>query len=169
MKIAALAFGLFVAAFLLHWIIWRIKIPRRPTAVLLAILLGTLPVALTAVIMVPALQSFGLLGFWEVFHVSTFHVAMSILYVWCYLLLEQRSPSMTLLTYVADAKGQGRTREELLFVLRNISPVERRLDAMVLDNLVAEANGTYRITNQGRVWVRACGYWRALLGMEIGG
>ena len=113
MRIAGLAFGLFLAALLLHWIVWRIRIPRRQSAALLVILLGCLPAGLAAVLFVPALQVFGPLGFWVVLHVSTFHVALSLAYIVAYSAIEGRSPSMALLVYVADARGQGRTREEL--------------------------------------------------------
>lgn len=117
MKTAGLAVGLFLAAFLLHWIIWRITIPRRQSAALLVILLGTLPVGLAAVTYVPALRPLGPLSPWQCLHVAIFHVTMSLGYVVAYSALEERSPSMTLLTFVADAGTQGRTLHELKAVL----------------------------------------------------
>jgi len=169
MKIAGLAFSLFLAAFLLHWIIWRIRIPRRQSAALLVILLGTLPVGLAAVILVPALQFFGPLGFWEVLHVATFHVALSLAYIVAYTAIEGRSPSMALLVYVADARGQGRTREELESALRGENPVAARVQAMLLDGMIVQAEGSYRLTAKGWAWARALGSFRRLLAMEKGG
>jgi hypothetical protein len=169
MRIAGLAFGLFLVALLLHWIVWRIRIPRRQTAALLVILLGALPVGLAAVIWVPTLQFFGPIGFWEVLHISTFHVALSLAYIVGYTAIEGRSPSMALLVHVADARGKGCTREELHRVLRGENPVAARLEAMLLDGMVVQANGAYRLTAKGWAWARALGYFRSLLGMEKGG
>ena len=169
MKIAGLAFGLFLAAFLLHWIIWRIKIPRRQSAALLAILLGTLPVGLAAVVYVPALQPLGPLGFWQCLHIAIFHVMMSLGYVVVYSALEERSPSMSLLTFVADAGPQGRTLQELRLVLADARPVESRLQAMVRDHMVIETQTNYRLTAKGRVWAQIFACWLRLMGASRGG
>jgi hypothetical protein len=169
MRIAALAFGLFLAAFLLHWIIWRVRIPRRQTAALLVILLAFLPVGLAAAAFLPALQFLAPIGFWEVVHVSMFHVALSLAYIVAYTAIEGRSPSMALLVYVADARGQGRTRGELESVLRGGNPVAARLQAMLLDGMVVQADGLYRLTPKGWAWARTLGCFRNLLGMEKGG
>ncbi len=169
MKIAGLAFGLFLAAFLLHWIIWRIRIPQRQTAALLVILLGALPVGLAAVLLLPALQFLAPLGFWEVMHVAEFHVALSLAYIVAYSALEGRSPSMALLVYVADSRGQGRTRAELEALLRSQRPVESRLEAMLRDDMVSESGGVYRLTAKGWAWARSLGAAREFLKMEKGG
>ena len=72
------------------------------------ILLATLPAGLAAVGLLPSLKTFfGPLGFWQCLHVAIFHVAMSLAYVVVYYGLEERSPSMTILAYVADAGQQG--------------------------------------------------------------
>jgi len=169
MRIAGLSFGLFLAALLLHWIVWRVRVPRRQSAALLVILLGSLPVGLAAVSFVPALQVFAPRGFWEIFHVSTFHVALSLAYIVAYTAIEGRSPSMALLVYVADARGQGRTREELESVLRGENPVEARLQAMLLDKMVIRNGGRFALTLKGWAWARGLGTFRKLLGMEKGG
>ena len=116
MRIAWLALTLFLAAFVLHWAVWRIRVPRRQSAALLVILLGSLPIGLALVTFVPALQFLRPHGMWELVQVVTFHVAMTLAYVVAYSAIEGRSPSMTLLGYVADARGGGRTRAELLSV-----------------------------------------------------
>jgi hypothetical protein len=167
MRIAGLAFGLFLAALLLHWIVWRIRIPRRQTAALLAILLGALPAGLAAVVLAPG--RFGPLGLWEVWQISIFHVALSLAYIVAYSAIEGRSPSMALLVHVADARGKGRTRQDLDAVLQGENPVAERLEAMLRDGMVVAAGGSYRLTAKGWAWARTLGCFRRLLGMEKGG
>lgn len=169
MRIAVLALTLFPAALALHWAVWRIRIPRRQSAALLAILLGALPAGLALVSFVPALQILRPHGFWEVVQVCTFHVAMSLAYVVAYSAIEGRSPSMTLLTCVADARGHGRTRAELQTALCGDDPVTLRLRALLNDGLIVEEDGELVLTAKGWAWSRCFGTFRNLLNMKKGG
>ncbi len=169
MRIAALELTLFSAAFLLHWILWRIRVPRRQSAVLLAVLLAALPVGLAVVTFMPALQLFRPHGFWQFVQVSTFHIALTLAYVVAYSAIEGRSPSMTLLSYVADARGKGRSRAELEAVFRDDDPVTLRLEALVRDNMIARDGSGYVLTAKGWGWARCFGTFRSLLKMQKGG
>jgi hypothetical protein len=169
MRVAALALALFSAGFLLHWVLWRIRVPRRQSAALLAILLAALPVGLATVTFVPALQFLRPHGVWEVVQVSTFHIALTLAYVVAYSAIEGRSPSMTLLSYAADARDNGRTRAELEAVLRGDDPVTARLDALVRDNMIGRDGDCYALTAKGWAWARCFGSFRSLLKMQKGG
>ena len=169
MKVAALAMGLFGVAFLVHWALWRIRLPRRQTSALLWIFLGTLPVGLMAMVLSTGFDKFAVPGFWQYALIAEFHVAMSLAYVVIYYGLEERSPSMTILSYVTAARGQGRTREELAAILRGFSPVEVRLDGLVRDKMVVVTDGDYRLTPKGRLWGQVFCTCRRLYRMERGG
>lgn len=169
MRLACIAIGLFVAGFMVHWITWRIRIPRRQTATILAIMLATLPAGLLAMAILPVLQASAPCWPWEILHVAEFHIAMTLGYVVAYSALEQRSPSMTLLAYVADAGAAGRTGEQLAALLRAQRPVESRLENLLRDGWVDEAEGVYCLTGKGRRWARVFLQWQRLLRMEKGG
>jgi len=169
MRIAFFAVGLFLAAFLLHWIIWRIKIPRRQTAALLVIFLAALPVGFAANALVPCLRLAGPLGVSQCLHIVVFHCTMSLGYIVVYSALEERSPSMTLLTFVADAGPRGCTRLELEQILASANPVENRLEAMLRDHLVVRPDDSYQLTRKGRIWARAFSFWLRLMGSPRGG
>jgi len=168
MKLAALAIGLFAVAFLLHWLVWRVRIPRRQTAALLLIFLGTLPVGLVAVSLVPC-DVIGPLGFWQYLQVAIFHVSLSFAYIVAYSALEERSPSMTILVVVANAGAEGLAREELEGSLKTVRPVESRLAAMVRDGMVSRVDGRYRLERKGRAWGWVFGLWLRLLNRDKGG
>ncbi|MEN6494376.1 MAG: hypothetical protein ABFD16_08795 [Thermoguttaceae bacterium] len=169
MRIASVAIGLFCAAFLVHWLVWRIHVPRRQSAAILLILLAMLPLGLAVMAFVPPGQAWTPRGVWEYLHVAIFHVAMTLAYVVAYSALEDRSPSMTILVHVANAKGAGRTREELVAILKGRRPVERRFEALVRDNMVEEVDGVYRLTSKGKQWAWTFLQWRRLLKMDKGG
>lgn len=169
MQVAILAVALFSITLLVHWVVWRIRPPQRQTAALLAIFFAALPLGLLATLLPPARDWFDPLGVWAYLHVSIFHVAMSLAYVVAYSAIEERSPSMTLLLYVAASEPRGRTRDELRDVLRATPPVERRLDAMLRDKLLDQAGGAYRLTSKGWAWSRVFALGLRLLNKEKGG
>lgn len=90
-------------------------------------------------------------------------------YVVAYSAIEERSPSMTILTRVADSGSRGQSREEIQAMLFNISPVEIRLTAMVRDGLVRDEAGSIVLTTKGWAWANTFTTWRRLLRFQLGG
>ena len=168
MTTALLAIGVFVAAFFLHLFWWRIRLPRRQTAVLLAVFFGVLVVWLSASHFIPG-RWFTAIDRWQAIHVAVFHTACALAYIVAYSALEHRSPSMTLLVAVADSSRSGCTPEELRGLLAGASPVEVRLDAMVHEGMVIGDGDGYRLAPKGRAWATVLSNWRRLLGMPRGG
>lgn len=167
MRLLTIAIGLSATAFLAHWLLWRVRIPTRQTAALLAIFLATLIIGLASSPWWPLAWRFT--SVWEVLHVAIFHVAAMLAYVVAYSALEERSPSMTILSRVADAGSRGQSREDLQAMLVNISPVEIRLAAMVRDGMVRDEAGMIRLTNKGWAWASTFSTWRRLLRFQLGG
>jgi len=166
-RILTIAIGLSTAAFLAHWLLWRVRIPARQTLALLVIFSATLVIGLCSSPWWPPAWRFT--SGWEVLHVAIFHVAAMLAYVVAYSALEERSPSMTILSRVADAGSRGQSREELQAMLVNVSPVEIRLAAMVRDGMVRDDAGTIVLTNKGWAWANTFTAWRRLLGFRLGG
>ncbi len=111
----------------------------------------------------------GELGPWQCLQIATFHIAMSLAYCVVYYGLEERSPSMTILAFVADSGNRGRSREELDAILFGVNPVEVRLDGMVRDKVAFVEEDRYHLTAKGRFWAKLFSTWLGLLGMEKGG
>jgi hypothetical protein len=169
MRVLSVAVVLLGSAFLVHWLVWRLAMPRRQTAALLAIFLAVLAVGIPlAVRGIPA-PELALHGPWECLHVAIVHVAVALAYVVVYSALEERSPSMTILSFVNEAGAAGRSREEIARVLRGASPVEIRLDAAVRDRMLAETGGLCTLTPKGRAWASSYEWLRNFLGFTRGG
>jgi hypothetical protein len=166
-RVLTIAIGLSAAAFLAHWLLWRVRIPARQTAALLAIFSATLVIGLVSSVWWPPAWRFS--SVWEVLHAAIFHVAAMLAYVVAYSALEERSPSMTILSRVADAGSLGHSREELQAMLVNVSPVEIRLAAMVRDGMVREDGGTVVLTAKGWAWANTFTMWRRMLRFRLGG
>jgi len=166
-RILTIAIALSAAGFLAHWLLWRVKIPARQTAALLAIFSATLIIGLASSTWWPPAWRFA--SVWEVLHVAIFNVAAMLAYVVAYSALEERSPSMTILSRVADSGSRGQSREELQGMLVNVSPVEIRLAAMVRDGMVRDDAGMIVLTNKGWAWANTFSTWRRLLRFQLGG
>jgi hypothetical protein len=168
MSTAILAIGVFATAFLVHLAWWRIALPRRQTAALLAVFFGVLVVWLGVSHFFPG-RWFTAADRWQAIHVAIFHTACALAYIVAYSALEHRSPSMTLLVAVADSGGAGCTPEQLRSLLAGASPVEVRLNAMVHEGMVTLDGDGYRLAQKGRAWATVLSNWRRLLGMPPGG
>ena len=169
MRVAEAAAGLFLTAFIVHWITWRIRIPRRQTAALLLIFLGILPVGIAALLLAPPLRALGPWSFWASAHIAICQVAGALGYVVFYSVFEATSPTLRSLQYVANAGPAGRTREELAAMIKAATSMQIKLDAMVRDQMVSESGGVYRLTPKGRVWATTFANGRRWLGLAKGG
>jgi len=172
MRVLCIAVTIFAVGFTLHWLWWRVRIPRRQSATLLVIFSGTLVAGLVALSLHAAdgEQRFWVLrNAWEAAHVACFCVAAMLAYVVAYSALEERSPSMTILTRVADSGQRGQSREELQAMLLDVSPVEVRLAAMLRDGMVREEADSAVLTPKGWAWANTFSAWRRLLRFRLGG
>jgi len=172
MRVLGMAVAFCAAGFAIHWIWWRVRIPRRQTATLL----GIFTLMLTAGLVMVTLRgtaaeprAWELRNAWEIAHVACFGIAAMLAYAVAYSALEERSPSMTILTRVADSGSRGQSREELQSVLLDVSPVEIRLAAMERDGMVRNNGGRLVLTPKGWAWARTFSAWRRLLRFRLGG
>jgi len=165
---AFLAIGVFATALIAHVAWWRISLPRRHTAALLALFFAVLFAWLAVSRCLPG-RWFAAADRWQAIHVAVFHTACTLAYVVAYSAIEHRSPSMTLLVAVADAGDEGCTPDELRGLLVGASPVEVRLAAMVHDHMLTLDSDGYRLAAKGRAWATVLSNWRRLLGMPPGG
>ena len=169
MKVALFAAGLFGAAFLIHWLVWHVRLPRRQTLVLLILFLSALPASLLLGNCVPSWSAYWPAGVWEWLHVATFHVALALAYIVIYSALEENSPSLTIVAFVLEGGDKGRSLEEVRSVINNDLILQSRLQAMVRDGLAANHDGVLRLTAKGRVWATVFSRSRAVLSMQKGG
>jgi hypothetical protein len=166
-RVLSIALFCSAAAFLAHWIVWRVRIPVRQTAWLLVIFSSTLVAAVCSSPWWPATCRFT--NGWELLHVAVFHVASMLAYIVAYSAIEERSPSMTILSRVADSGDRGQSPEELHALLVDVSPVEIRLAAMLRDEMIREESGRLVLTAKGRAWANTFATWRGIMRFELGG
>jgi hypothetical protein len=169
MKIAVFSVGLLFVGFATHWLLWRVRIPKRQTMTLLAVFMGVLFAAITVAWLVPQTGTWAPASIWEVAQVAILYVGISLGYIVAYSTLEAQSPALGLVKFVADAGAQGRSRADLCAHLEGAEPLQTRLQAMLRDGLLREENHIYRLTAKGRSWGQVFLVWRRFLHIGVGG
>ncbi len=147
---------------------WRVRLPARQTRALLVWLLGGAPICFVA-----GLYAFTGASLWphslaEVFQVALFHLSMSLSYIVTYSALEEESPTLAIVKYVAAAGPTGRSREDLRQIINDETVVGSRITAAVRDGLVSEHARALELTDKGRRVARMFGLYRGVLGTEKG-
>ncbi len=176
MNIVLFSFCLFAAAFLAHWLLWRVWLPKRQIVALLWVFQGIFAVVLLWGWLVSSGEAsakpqaaFWPCDFWQWLHVALFYEAVSLAYIVAYSALEQDSPSMTIVVFVADAKGRGRTREELYSLIGQDFITGYRFDSMVHGGLIARVGDVYVLTSRGRFWAHLFRWYRKMFRLDLGG
>ena len=168
MNIALFSFALFIAAFAVHWLLWRLWRPKRQIVSLLYLFKGPLAVVLLlSYRLFPA--PFWPVGIKQWLHVALFYEAVSLAYIVAFSALEQDSPSMTIVVFVADAKGQGQHREELYNLIGQDFIIGYRFESMVHGQLIEKVGDVYRLTPKGAMWAKLFLAYRRLFRLRLGG
>ena len=169
MKVAGFAGTLLTLTFLLHLIVWRIRLPKAQTRTLLLLFLGALPLGLALNAALPTSWPLRIEGFWQYVHVCFVHIAMSLAYIEFYTGIEGDSPSLTMLLFVEQAGDTGRSEEEMHQLIESDSIIGRRLRAMIDVGMVTCAGDIYRLTWSGRAWARLFHLARCIWRLPVGG
>lgn len=168
MHVVLFAVAVFSLAFLVHWLLWRLWRPRRQILALLILFMGLFPVVLLCAWLFPEAIPWPE-GLWQWLHVTLFYVAVSLAYIVVYSALEQDSPSLTVVAFVAAAGQKGRTMDELQALIPLDFIIGSRFDSMLHGGLIERAGEVYQLTPKGRFWGRLFLLFRRMFKLRLGG
>lgn len=150
MTVLAIGAGLFFAALVAHYAVWRISVPRSQLIALVLILLAV-PVVRLLVLASPF--GAGLLVHLPRFYIGLafqLYAVISFAYLLLFDFIRRASPTSILMAEIEKNGQAGIGREQLL---RTVTPrsAAKRLDQLQDDNLVVEGDGRLRLSPLGRV------------------
>jgi hypothetical protein len=165
--------GIVCVFFLLHCVIWRVRLPKYQTRALLGLCLGTLLIvlaglaagwyaALAGVLPMPA-------GRPQYFQIALFVIAFGLAYIITYSALEADSPTLVMVQAIARAESTGLAAEDFHGQMSDAILVEPRIADLIRDGMVVEQGDRYAITRKGRRFVGIFIRFRCLLGLGKGG
>lgn len=167
MKIFLSGTVLLVVAFILHLLIWRIRLPRKHTRALTIIFYGTF---LTWCMFLLGWSAFGLA--WEphfpsrlseYVHILLYFCAVTFVYIGGYTLLEADSPSLLVIDRIHDAGAEGLDKKSLYASLNDDVLVVPRVNDLLRDEMATLENGIYKITPKGTFMVRVLLFHRRVM------
>ena len=167
-----LIWGIFLPffAFLLHLVVWRIRLPYKQTRTLVLIFYGIFLVWVLSSRVALALnvglsQYFpdALAGYAHIFLLFNF---LTFVYIGFYCLLEVDSPSLLIVRTIRDAGNLGVEKTELYRLLGDDILVKPRMQDLIRDNMAILHNGKYIITPKGSAMVRFLLFHRKLIGVD---
>ena len=173
MNVLANSLLLFGFAFVVHLVLWRIRVPRRQIATLLVLFAGFLVLGSclffgsSAWLGLPWVQwARGLpplASLADFIQVGVFYIAFSLAYMTVYTGLAADSPSLVLILEVAAAGADGLSRESLLERASDRILVEPRLRDLVTDRVVEFDGQHYRLLPKGTRLARLFTLYRTVL------
>ncbi|MFH0731394.1 MAG: hypothetical protein V2A72_00540 [Candidatus Omnitrophota bacterium] len=151
---------LFLFSFGIHFLIWKVYLPRKNhTKVLLIIFFGVLSVGIWCFRKDPAFC----------FQLVLFYSSLALAYIVSYSAIEVDSPSLIMILDIAKAYPLGLTKEEFYAGFSDELLVLPRLNDLVKDGMVVLDKGLYRPTPKGVLLADIFINFRRLLKAPKGG
>lgn len=149
----------FTTAFVVHFIIWKIRIPRRQTNALLGIFFATF--ILSIIFLKP--------DFFESLYIFVLFTSLTLGYIITYSAIEVDSPSLSLVMAFDKSAKDGLSREEISKFMTNEKLVITRINDLVRDKLIYNDSSKFKLTVKGRRFIRIFILYRRFLGAQKGG
>jgi hypothetical protein len=173
MSLLVYCLAVLLSAFLIHLIVWRIRIPKRQTNALLQIFFGTY------LLSIPLPWILNRMGYGTVpyFPQTVFDYAQTLLnftactlaYVITYSAIEADSPSLVIVKLISEAGAAGLDGEALHSRLSDDVLVIPRVNDLLRDTMAVLEGDRVCLTSKGRWFVRIFIFYRALINAQRGG
>lgn len=164
---------LFLAAFILHFAVWKIRLPRRQTRALGLIFLGVLFVGV--VLLYLGVQNFISKGLqppvypYEYIQIGLYFISLLLAYTITYSAIEADSPSLLIIMKIAKAGEKGLEEETLDREMDDKVLIEPRIRDLLKDGMAELQDGKYRLKPKGILMASLFTIYRNIMGLGKGG
>lgn len=162
-----------MSALLIHYAVWKIRVPQKQTRAILLIFFSVLG---GIILNLPVIAArFPLLSLELPLHPTTYlHVigfvtAAALSYMITYTVIEVDSPSLVMALAISKAGEVGLPEAEFNAMMNDSLLVEPRIKDMLRDGLITQDGNVYHLTAKGRRMAGIFVLHRRLLGAGMGG
>lgn len=159
-----LVFSLFLC---IHVFIWRIKISRISSLVVLIIFI-VVPSALYAVLLGLGMAMPMKLNAVQLSEVYVLHLSLSAVYIASYPAVRAISPTLEIILMITAAPDGKMTEESIVNRFATTTLVKARIDDLMIYRLIVERNGRIELTGLARLITRCFVLFRKALGLPVG-
>jgi hypothetical protein len=160
--------GLSLAAFGVHVMVWRIRVPARQTRALGLIFLLVASVAAALWIVARSGGHRGPLSAAALPQVGLGYAAIACCYLIVYAGVEEFSPSLVIIRALKASAGRGCTRGELADFITAERFIAPRLAALVRDGLIEGPPSGRRLTRKGRRMAQTSSLLARMFHLNVG-
>ncbi|MEY2494775.1 MAG: hypothetical protein QOJ45_1267 [Verrucomicrobiota bacterium] len=157
MSVFLSAFFLVATSLAIHVIVWKIRLPRRQIIGVLIIFAAVLCLwfvyAVLRGVALPILL-----------HVALFQISAGLSYAITYSAIEADSPTLSLMHFLAEGRGNGVPAAEVLGFLSQRPFAKARLTALLASGLIRLQNDRYVLAGNGSLAFRVVLGYRRLYG-----
>lgn len=164
MSAVLLAFGSMLAAFVVHLVAWRIRVPRRAVRTLIAIFATALVAALGT-----GWTSVSGFGWGESLYLAALCGAIALSYLLVYTGIECDSPTLSLAFWAGQGGAAGRPAAELDAFVRACPFVQSRLAELEQGGFVIRRGENLEIVEKSMLVFAAGEFYRRLMGRTTRG
>ena len=164
---------LYGAAFLLHFIVWKARVPKRQTRVLLLLFLGVLICG--SFILGKYSHSISLFGLHppasvvEYVQIWLFFISLSLAYMITYSAIAADSPTLVMIMRIAEAGAFGLSRESLEQAMNDRVLIVPRVKDLLTDRIVELDGERYLLKAKGILMARLFTFYRNVMRVGKGG
>lgn len=172
MNIIFLGIGTFALAFILHLVVWRIKIPQNQAKALLKIFFSMqlLILSFLAVDLILFDNNLSVVQtVADLLHLFLFTVALTLVYITAFSAIEADSPTVMIVMHMIEAGDRGLSEKELHSKMTDETLLKPRIRYLEYNNLAYSSDNKYSLTKQGLYFVRAFISFRKLMRIKKGG
>lgn len=173
MKVLVYGMGLYALAFLIHLVVWKIRMPKSPMNGLLQIFSMTLGAGYLGIrALGPSFSLFQATvpqSLPECLHMGLLYLSLTLAYMVLYSALEADSPSVGLLRKIISTGAAGMGEEDLRQAFNNLDFLEARIRQLAEDKLITGENGKLQATRRGLLLLKVISLHRELCALPKGG
>jgi len=165
--------ALYSLAFIIHLLIWKVRVPKNQTKILLEVFMLTLVVGYAIFLSFPPyFLLFSLTvpnSVKEYLHISIFYLSLMLAYIVFYSAIEADSPSLGIIRKIYGAGVNGAKKEDLYQTFVGMPFLESRIRNLIEDRLISIRDERFSLTKRGRVLLYVISFYRYLFDLQKGG
>ena len=164
---------LFSIAFIFHVVLWKIRLPKRQTKVLLQIFFGILSAGILSLIsisfFVSEVDSIVPQKIPEYLHICLLFISLTLSYMITYSALEADSPTLVMVMTIKKAGQEGLDKKEFDSMLNDDLLIKPRIRDLITDKMAYLDGEKYKLTTKGVLFAQIFIWYRKLLNAPKGG
>lgn len=170
MRILFWGSALLILAFVIHLILWKIRLPKRQTKTILQIFFAVMIFGIFVLCNLPdnpvILGISPPVSLAEYIQISLFFVSLTLVYMITYSALEADSPSLVIVTTIANAGPNGLDKQCFDELMNDNILVKPRIRDLLLNKMAKMDGDKYVLTPKGVLFARIFIIYRKIMNVS---